>query len=125
MHTRNDTEGMSTVHTLGCGSWPQSAISWAAEGVPKSGEAGDVCGALEIGNSRMALSRLDDDEKGVTTADTHHGSPPCITSVPKSGEAGGGYLLYRNGRSGQGGLAAGGCLPVGIRLPQIEEELNS
>ena len=32
--------------------------------------ASDVCGALEIGNSRMAMSRLDDDEKGVTTADT-------------------------------------------------------
>ena len=29
--------------------------------------ASDVCRALEIGNSRMALSRLDEDEKGVST----------------------------------------------------------
>ena len=32
--------------------------------------AKDVCDALEIGNSRQAVSYLDDDEKGVTTNDT-------------------------------------------------------
>lgn len=30
----------------------------------------DVCDALEIGNSRQALTRLEDDEKGVITVDT-------------------------------------------------------
>lgn len=30
----------------------------------------DVCDALEIGNSRQALSRLEDDEKGVITTDS-------------------------------------------------------
>lgn len=32
--------------------------------------AADVCRVLEVSNSRDALSRLDDDEKGVVTADT-------------------------------------------------------
>ncbi len=32
--------------------------------------ASDVCAALTIGNSRMALDRLDDDEKGVSSIDT-------------------------------------------------------
>lgn len=36
--------------------------------------AADVCRVLEIGNSRQALSRLDDDEKGVTTNDTLGGN---------------------------------------------------
>lgn len=35
--------------------------------------AADVCAALTIGNSRMALDRLDDDEKGVSSIDTHGG----------------------------------------------------
>ena len=35
--------------------------------------AKDVCDALEIGNSRQALVRLDDDEKGVISTDTHGG----------------------------------------------------
>ena len=34
----------------------------------------DVCRALEIGNSRMALSRLDEDEKGVSSIDTLGGN---------------------------------------------------
>lgn len=34
----------------------------------------DVCRALEIGNSRDALSRLDDDEKGVASIDTPGGA---------------------------------------------------
>lgn len=32
--------------------------------------AKDVCDVLEIGNSSMAVARLDDDEKGVSTVDT-------------------------------------------------------
>ena len=39
----------------------------------------DVCNILEIGNSRQALARLDDDEKGVTTADTPGGSQVLAT----------------------------------------------
>ena len=35
--------------------------------------AADVCAALTIGNSRDAVSRLDDDEKGVATTDTPSG----------------------------------------------------
>lgn len=33
----------------------------------------DVCRVLEIGNSRQAVARLDDDEKGVISTDTHGG----------------------------------------------------
>jgi prophage antirepressor-like protein len=36
--------------------------------------AADVCAALSIGNSRMALDRLDADEKGVSSIDTPGGS---------------------------------------------------
>lgn len=36
--------------------------------------AKDVCEVLDIGNSRMALSRLDDDEKGVISIDTLGGN---------------------------------------------------
>lgn len=36
--------------------------------------ATDVCSILEIGNSRQAVSYLDDDEKGVTTNDTLGGT---------------------------------------------------
>lgn len=36
--------------------------------------AADVCAVLDIGNSRQALTRLDDDEKGVITADTPGGA---------------------------------------------------
>jgi len=35
--------------------------------------AADVCRALDIGNSRMVMNRLDDDEKGVISADTPGG----------------------------------------------------
>ncbi|MFR3998649.1 MAG: Bro-N domain-containing protein, partial [Paratractidigestivibacter faecalis] len=35
--------------------------------------AKDVCAALGLGNSRQALSRLDDDEKGVISTDTPGG----------------------------------------------------
>lgn len=35
--------------------------------------AADVCRALELGNSRMATERLDDDEKGVSSIDTPGG----------------------------------------------------
>ncbi len=42
--------------------------------VEKDGEpwfvAADVCRALELGNSRQAMTRLDDDEKGVISTDT-------------------------------------------------------
>lgn len=36
--------------------------------------AADVCKVLEIGNSRMALERLDNDEKGVSSIDTLGGT---------------------------------------------------
>ena len=36
--------------------------------------AQDVCTCLEIGNSRQAVARLDDDEKGVTISDTLGGA---------------------------------------------------
>ena len=42
----------------------------------KNGEvwfaAADVCAALEINNPRQAVTRLDDDEKGVISSDTQH-----------------------------------------------------
>lgn len=46
--------------------------------------ATDVCSALEIGNSRQAISRLDDDEKGVTTNDTLGGKQE-MTIINESG----------------------------------------
>lgn len=33
----------------------------------------DVCAALDIGNNRMAISRLDEEDRGVTTTDTPSG----------------------------------------------------
>lgn len=39
----------------------------------------DVCSVLGIGNSRQALTRLDDDEKGVTTNDTLGGAQELAT----------------------------------------------
>lgn len=44
----------------------------------------DVCTVLEIGNSRKAASRLDDDEKGVTISDTL-GGPQEMTTINESG----------------------------------------
>ena len=44
----------------------------------------DVCSTLEIGNSRKAASRLDDDEKGVTISDTL-GGPQEMTIINESG----------------------------------------
>lgn len=44
----------------------------------------DVCAVLEIGNSRKAASRLDDDEKGVTISDTL-GGPQEMTTINESG----------------------------------------
>lgn len=44
----------------------------------------DVCSILEIGNSRKAASRLDDDEKGVTISDTL-GGPQEMTIINESG----------------------------------------
>lgn len=41
--------------------------------------AADVCTALEIVNSRQAVSRLDEDEKGVTTNDTLGGKQTMAT----------------------------------------------
>lgn len=46
--------------------------------------AADVCRCLEIGNSRMALDRLDDDEKGVSTTDTL-GGPQKMATVNEPG----------------------------------------
>lgn len=46
--------------------------------------AADVCRALDIGNSRMAVTRLDDDEKGVISTDTLGGVQE-MTVVNESG----------------------------------------
>ena len=46
--------------------------------------ASDVCRALEIGNSRMALSRLDEDEKAVTVVDTR-GGPQKVNIISEAG----------------------------------------
>jgi hypothetical protein len=54
----------------------QAGLSWFV--------ALDVCEALGIGNSRMAVSRLDDDEKGVSTADTL-GGPQQLVTVNEAG----------------------------------------
>lgn len=40
--------------------------------------AADVCTALEIGNSRQAITRLDDDEKGVISTDTLGGAQDAL-----------------------------------------------
>ena len=54
----------------------------------KNGEplfvAADVCRILEIGNSRDAAARLDDDEKGVVLTDTP-GGPQEMTAVNEPG----------------------------------------
>jgi prophage antirepressor-like protein len=44
----------------------------------------DVCAILEVGNSRDAAARLDDDEKGVDTIDTL-GGPQSATIINESG----------------------------------------
>lgn len=44
----------------------------------------DVCDTLEIGNSRQAVSYLDDDEKGVTTNDTLGGTQQ-VSIINESG----------------------------------------
>jgi len=44
----------------------------------------DVCKALDIGNSRMAVSRLDDDEKGVISTDTP-GGMQTVTIINEPG----------------------------------------
>lgn len=41
--------------------------------------AKDVCDALDIGNPSQAVTRLDDDEKGITTNDTPGGNQESIT----------------------------------------------
>ena len=46
--------------------------------------AADVCEALDIGNNRQAVTRLDDDEKGVTTTDTPSGEQQ-MTIINESG----------------------------------------
>lgn len=46
--------------------------------------ASDICTALEIGNSRQALARLDDDEKDVITIDTPGGKQQAAV-VTESG----------------------------------------
>ena len=46
--------------------------------------AADVCKILTIGNPRQALSRFDDDEKGVTTSDTP-GGPQQVATVTEPG----------------------------------------
>jgi len=46
--------------------------------------ASDVCDALDLGNNRQAVARLDEDEKGVTTVDTLGGMQD-VTTVNESG----------------------------------------
>jgi prophage antirepressor-like protein len=46
--------------------------------------AKDVCEVLELGNSRQATTRLDDDEKGVISADTPGGKQQ-VSAVSESG----------------------------------------
>lgn len=41
--------------------------------------AADVCKALDLGNASMTLSRLDDDEKGVSLIDTLGGVQNMVT----------------------------------------------
>ena len=41
--------------------------------------AKDVCDCLDLSNSRKALSRLEDDEKGVTLSDTLGGKQEMAT----------------------------------------------
>ena len=38
--------------------------------------AADVCAALGLGNSRQAITRLDEDERGVVSTDTPYGKQP-------------------------------------------------
>lgn len=45
--------------------------------------AADVCAALGIANSRDAVARLDDDEKGVATTDTLGGVEPTRCRWPR------------------------------------------
>jgi prophage antirepressor-like protein len=54
--------------------------------------AADVCAALDIKNSRQALSRLDDDEKGVISSDTNRG----LRSIATVNEAGLYDLIFRS-----------------------------
>jgi prophage antirepressor-like protein len=58
--------------------------------------AGDVCTALGILNSRQALASLDDDEKGVCTADTLGG----IQQVATVNESGLYTLIFRSRKEG-------------------------
>lgn len=46
--------------------------------------AADVCKALDISNSRDAVARLDDDEKGVVLTDTL-GGKQNVTTVNEAG----------------------------------------
>lgn len=61
---------------------------WQVRTVVVGGEpwfvAKDVCGVLDIGNSRQATERLDEDEKGVITTDTL-GGQQAVTIVSESG----------------------------------------
>lgn len=57
--------------------------------VEREGEAwfvaNDVCAALEIGNSRQAVSRLDDDERDCVTTNDAMGRPRETTIISESG----------------------------------------
>ena len=63
-------------------------LNCTVRAVVKDGEpwfvAKDVCDTLEIGNSRQAVSYLDDDEKGVTTNDTLGGTQQ-VSIINESG----------------------------------------
>lgn len=59
----------------------------------------DVCAALDIKNSRQALTKLDEDEKGVISSDTL-GGKQTITTVSESGL----YELIFNSRKSEAKL---------------------
>lgn len=62
------------MRACGTGNHPNGA---AVRVITRDGEpwfvAADVCAALTVGNTAMAMARLDDDEKGVSSIDTPGG----------------------------------------------------
>lgn len=62
----------------------QNEIRYVGDGVEHWWIAADVCKALEISNHRQALTRLDDDEKGVALTDTLGGVQE-LSTVNESG----------------------------------------
>ena len=72
--------------------------------------AADVCAVLEIANPRAAISRLEDDEKGVATADTLGGEQE-INTINESGL----YSLIVQSRKPEARASAAGS-PFGNQI---------